>query len=339
MQRSIASFFAASSSSTSPTNKKVVMSAALATSASSSSASPSSSPSRSPATKIKRALSDASSTCDTEAKRTKTTTPVSDESQSTTETDEQVTSADGPTDAAAAIAPPTTGKGWLRGLVTCEHWRVALNKEMNKAYFGKLESYVEAQTKRGKEIYPPRADIFAALNMCPLPDIKVVILGQDPYHGPGQAHGLAFSVQDGVKVPPSLRNIYKEAKSDVGLQVPTHGNLTEWAKQGVLMLNTVLTVEKAQPNSHKKQGWETFTDEVIKVLNKSEEPLVFLLWGKPANAKAANVNKTKHLVISSSHPSPLGATKTASPFIGSKCFSRANEFLQDNGKDPINWQV
>jgi uracil-DNA glycosylase len=290
MQRSIASFFAASSSSTSPTNKKVVMSAALATSASSSSsASPSSSASRSPATKIKRALSDASSTCDTDAKRSKTTTPASDESQSTTETDEQATSADGPTDAAAAIAPPTTGKGWL--------------------------------------------------NMCPLPDIKVVILGQDPYHGPGQAHGLAFSVQDGVKVPPSLRNIYKEAKSDVGLQVPTHGNLTEWAKQGVLMLNTVLTVEKAQPNSHKKQGWETFTDEVIKVLNKSEEPLVFLLWGKPANAKAANVNKTKHLVISSSHPSPLGATKTASPFIGSKCFSRANEFLQDNGKDPINWQV
>lgn len=375
-QRSIASFFGGSSTTTGAVKKKAGVTA-MSTLASSSNAATTLPSPQSPVVinKAKRSLSTAadaaSSSSETYEKSASTTTDSTSAKRTKTESNKGKTKAKAkskaktaviaePDDievktlpsagsatedsiavaaAAAAVAQPPTKKGWLRGLLTDEHWCTALDKEMNKAYFRKLETYIDTRTNKGKTIYPPRSDIFTALNLCPLPDIKVVILGQDPYHGPDQAHGLAFSVQHDIKVPPSLRNIYKEAKSDVGLEVPTHGNLSLWAEQGVLMLNTVLTVEKAQPNSHKKQGWESFTDEVVRVLNKSEEPLVFLLWGKPAHTKGVNVNKSKHLVISSSHPSPLGATKTASPFIGSRCFSRVNEFLKKNGKEPIDWQV
>merc|ERR1712232_306960 len=168
---------------------------------------------------------------------------------------------------------------------------------------------------------------------------RVVIIGQDPYHGPGQANGLAFSVQKGVKIPPSLRNMIKEAMSDVGIKKPVNGCLEPWAEQGVLLLNTVLTVEKASANAHKDLGWETFTDRVIRELNSRKSNLVFMLWGKPAQKKASFVDKKKHHVIMSSHPSPLAATKTNEPFITSKCFSRANKFLTSTGQEPINWEL
>ncbi|KAF1327370.1 Uracil-dna glycosylase, partial [Globisporangium splendens] len=190
-----------------------------------------------------------------------------------------------------------------------------------------------------KIIYPPPQDVFSALRDCSFTSLKVVILGQDPYHGPEQAHGLSFSVRRGIPLPPSLRNIYKEAMSDVKISKPTHGCLSSWSQQGVLLLNTVLTVRKAEPNSHKKQGWETLTDAIIQRINNNTSNVVFLLWGKPAQEKGAIINTKKHLVVKSSHPSPLGATKTNAPFIGSKCFSKANKYLIAHGKDPIDWNV
>ncbi|RHY22160.1 hypothetical protein DYB32_009595, partial [Aphanomyces invadans] len=188
-------------------------------------------------------------------------------------------------------------------------------------------------------IFPPREEIFAALNLCPFDKIKVVIIGQDPYHGPGQAHGLCFSVARGVPPPPSLKNIYKEANSDVGIPIPKHGSLLSWCNQGVLMLNAVLTVRATEANSHKKQGWETFTDAVIRLINDQSQNVVFLLWGKPAQEKGSLISRTKHCVLTSSHPSPLGATKTTEPFIGSKCFSKANAYLVQHGKDEIDWTL
>mmetsp|Transcript_47231 Transcript_47231/g.60694 ORF Transcript_47231/g.60694 Transcript_47231/m.60694 type:complete len:269 (-) Transcript_47231:171-977(-) len=218
-------------------------------------------------------------------------------------------------------------------------WRAVLAKEESKPYFRKLDAFLEKEHQKNKVIFPPKDEIFTALDMCPFADVRVVIIGQDPYHGKGQGHGLAFSVKHGIKVPPSLRNIIKEASTSVGISKPDHGNLSNWARQGVLMLNNVLTVEQAMADSHKKQGWELFTDEVVRVLNKDRENLVFMLWGKPAGLKGSSVNRSKHYVISSSHPSPLGATKTNAPFIGSDCFKKANQYLVKNGKPEIDWSM
>jgi len=218
-------------------------------------------------------------------------------------------------------------------------WKAHLEGERSKTYWKTLFSFLSAEERKGAKIYPPKEMVFSALDLCPFDKVKVVILGQDPYHGAGQAHGLAFSVQEGIKIPPSLRNIYKEAVSDVKITMPKTGCLVPWAKQGVLLLNTVLTVKEATANSHQKKGWENFTDEIIRVLNKEKKGLVFMLWGNSAQQKAASVNRSKHLVITSSHPSPLGAAKTKEPFLGSKCFSRANTYLIEQGLEPIDWKI
>lgn len=217
-------------------------------------------------------------------------------------------------------------------------WRTALSDTTSSAEFRDLATFLE--TERGSEvIYPPEEEVFSALSLCPLDNVKVVIVGQDPYHGPGQGHGLSFSVRPGVRPPPSLVNIFKEAQSDVGISPPTSGYLKCWAEQGVLLLNSVMTVRRGKANSHAKRGWENFTDDIVHVLNEEKEGLVFLLWGGPAHRKAASVDEGRHTVIRTSHPSPLGATKTASPFLGSKCFSRTNEALEANGKPGIDWNV
>eukprot|EP00521_Asterionellopsis_glacialis_P017856 CAMPEP_0195303832 /NCGR_PEP_ID=MMETSP0707-20130614/33431_1 /TAXON_ID=33640 /ORGANISM="Asterionellopsis glacialis, Strain CCMP134" /LENGTH=523 /DNA_ID=CAMNT_0040367489 /DNA_START=15 /DNA_END=1586 /DNA_ORIENTATION=+ len=223
--------------------------------------------------------------------------------------------------------------------LTDSTWKDALSSAITAKSFGDLSSFLATERSRGATIYPPERDIFSALNLCPLDNVKVVIVGQDPYHGPGQGHGLAFSVQRGVTPPPSLKNIFKEAAQDVGIDPPQHGCLTCWEEQGVLLLNSVLTVREREANSHSKQGWEDFTDGIIKILNDEKEGLVFLLWGNPAAKKARGVNEDKHVVIRTSHPSPLGATKTASPFLGSRCFSRCNAALEAAGKEPIDWNV
>lgn len=214
-------------------------------------------------------------------------------------------------------------------------WHKALGSEFKKPYFKRLVKYVEARKRSGAVVFPPAPEVFTAFELCDLDSVKVVILGQDPYHGPGQAHGLSFSVKAGVAIPPSLRNIFKEAK----LGKPKAGDLTGWASQGVLMLNACLTVEQGKANAHAQQGWEQFTDAVVGYLARKTRNVVFLLWGKPAQKKAANVDRHRHTVITSSHPSPLGATKTAEPFIGSRCFERANEALLAAGKEPIDWGV
>ncbi|GLD98988.1 hypothetical protein PINS_up007706 [Pythium insidiosum] len=220
-----------------------------------------------------------------------------------------------------------------------ESWHAQLADEFKRPYFKSLVQFLTTEENKKKTLYPSPENVFAALRDCAFDSLKVVILGQDPYHGPNQAHGLSFSVLPGIQPPPSLVNIYKEAMSDVGISKPTHGCLSCWSKQGVLMLNTVLTVRRGEPNSHKGQGWEKLTDAVIMRINKHAENVVFLLWGKPAQTKGAIINSSKHLIIKSSHPSPLGATKTNEPFIGSKCFSRANAYLEKHGKDPIDWRV
>ena len=231
-----------------------------------------------------------------------------------------------------------------------ETWRTVLQHHTSSASFERLAKFVAAERKN-QTIYPPACDTFSALNLTPLQDVKVVIVGQDPYHGPNQGHGLCFSVRRGVKVPPSLKNIYKELSNDAKVDfpaggiLPTHGYLERWAKQGVLMLNAVLTVRQGNPNSHGKKGWEAFTDEVLRALDreceKSNKGLVFLLWGKPASSKAQAILRggRRHKVICTSHPSPLGATKTDAPFLGSKCFSRANEALKELGMESIDWNV
>jgi uracil-DNA glycosylase len=231
-------------------------------------------------------------------------------------------------------------------------WYKALEKHTNSASFIRLAKFV-ATERKSQTVFPTPPDTFSALNLTPLKNVKVVIVGQDPYHGPNQGHGLSFSVRKGVKVPPSLKNIYKELSSDPNVDfpgngsMPNHGYLERWAKQGVLMLNAVLTVRQGSPNSHGKKGWENFTDEVIRVLvnesAKSNKGLVFLLWGKPASSKAQAIlggtSSKRHAVICTSHPSPLGATKTNTPFLGSKCFSRANDALKEFGMEPIDWNV
>lgn len=225
-------------------------------------------------------------------------------------------------------------------------WNSALSEQLLKSdSFQKLAVFLEEQHRKGLTVYPPREQIFAALNLCPLEDVKLVIIGQDPYHG-GQAHGLAFSVRQGVRPPPSLVNIFKEVTEDVGIEEPRHGNLERWARQGVLLLNTVLTVEAGKANSHSNKGWEEVTDAIIREASERNETvgrsgLLFLLWGNAASKKVGNVidEDSGHIIIQTSHPSPLGATKTKSPFLGSKCFSRANKALEKIGKNRIDWNV
>jgi uracil-DNA glycosylase len=215
-------------------------------------------------------------------------------------------------------------------------WKEALMPEFKKPYFKQLIHFVKGERDRGATVYPPTPQIFNAFNYCPLDTVKVVLLGQDPYHGPGQAHGLSFSVQHGVPTPPSLKNMYKELQTDIkGWQVPKHGYLEKWARQGVLLLNAVLTVERATPNSHAKKGWEQFTDAALKKVNTDRESAVFFLWGAYAQKKEPLINKGKHLVLKSGHPSPLSVKH----FLGCKHFSKANEFLQKKGLDTIDWQL
>ncbi|MFC0523245.1 uracil-DNA glycosylase [Pontibacillus salicampi] len=214
-------------------------------------------------------------------------------------------------------------------------WKEVVGSELEQHYYLQLREMLKREYHH-QTVFPDMNDIFNALHYTPYHKAKVVILGQDPYHGHGQAHGFSFSVKPGVTVPPSLRNIYKELEADMGCTVPAHGYLLSWAKQGVLLLNTVLTVRAKQAHSHKGLGWENFTDAVIRQLDAREQPLVFILWGRHAQAKRAMVDETKHLVITSPHPSPFSAHKG---FFGSKPFSKANEFLKENGQEPIDWQL
>lgn len=214
-------------------------------------------------------------------------------------------------------------------------WLEVLKSEFHADYFLELERELAKAYKDGI-VYPPKEDIFQALNLTPFSKVKVVIIGQDPYHGPNQAHGLSFSVKGGVKTPPSLVNIYKELESDLGIIPPKDGNLEAWAKQGVLLLNNQLTVLAAQPMSHKNLGWNEFTDKIIEVLNEEKENLVFILWGSPAQNKAKAVDVKKHHVIKSVHPSPLSSYRG---FFGSKPFSKTNQFLESKGIKPIDWKL
>ena len=216
-------------------------------------------------------------------------------------------------------------------------WQQLIKRESKKDYFQVLSKEVTQQRAAGIAIFPADNDVFNAFNYVDLPDVKVVILGQDPYHGEGQAHGLAFSVQPGIKVPPSLVNMYKELITDIdGFEKPPHGCLTSWAEQGVLLLNTVLTVQQANAHSHAKLGWEIFTEQVVQTLNKKNKGCVFILWGAHAHKKGKNINQEKHLVLSGPHPSPLSAYRG---FFGCQHFSQANTWLEKNSISPIDWQL
>ena len=214
-------------------------------------------------------------------------------------------------------------------------WDDVIGQEFEKEYYRKLRIFLDEQY-RNKTVYPLPRYIYTALRLTPYKDTKVVILGQDPYHEPGQAHGLSFSVSKGIEVPPSLQNIYKELHDDLGCTIPNHGFLIDWAKQGVLLLNSVLTVEAHKANSHKGKGWEELTDAIIKKLNEKDEPVVFILWGANARSKKQYITNPKHLIIESVHPSPLSAYNG---FFGSRPFSRTNDFLIRNGLTPIDWQI
>lgn len=210
-----------------------------------------------------------------------------------------------------------------------------INEEREKEYFKELIKFIKEEYKT-KTIFPKEEEIFNSLNLTDYDDIKVVIIGQDPYHGEGEAHGLSFSVKPGVKVPPSLKNIYKELNNDLGTYIPNNGYLVKWAKQGVLMLNSVLTVEKDKPGSHRNKGWETFTDTVIQKLNEREKPIVFVLWGNYAKEKEKYITNEQHLILQSPHPSPFSARNG---FFGCKHFSKINEFLKINGEEEIDFQI
>lgn len=214
-------------------------------------------------------------------------------------------------------------------------WLDAIGNEFKKPYYAELYRFIKAEYSRAV-IYPNADDIFNAFHFTPLSQVKVVILGQDPYHNEGQAHGLCFSVKPKVEIPPSLVNIYQELKDDLGCYIPNNGYLEKWARQGVLLLNTVLTVRAHQANSHQGRGWERFTDAVIQAVNAQDRPIVFLLWGRPAQMKRAMLNNPKHLILEAPHPSPLSAYRG---FFGCKHFSRTNEFLQSHGITPIDWQI
>lgn len=214
-------------------------------------------------------------------------------------------------------------------------WLTVLNDEFRKPYYKELYSYVK-QEYNTAQVFPPAEDIFNAFHLTPLSKVKVVILGQDPYHNVGQAHGLCFSVKPDVEIPPSLVNIYQELHDDLGCYIPNNGYLVKWAEQGVLMLNTVLTVRAHQANSHRGKGWEEFTDAAIRALNKQDRPIVFILWGRPAQMKRAMLNNPNHLILEAPHPSPLSAYRG---FFGSKPFSKTNQFLREHGETPIDWQI
>ncbi|MCI8597577.1 MAG: uracil-DNA glycosylase [Lachnospiraceae bacterium] len=214
-------------------------------------------------------------------------------------------------------------------------WLEPLAPEFHKPYYAELFQFVK-QEYATRKIFPPADDIFNAFHLTPLHEVKVVILGQDPYHNNGQAHGLCFSVKPDVAVPPSLVNIYQELHDDLGCYIPNNGYLTKWAKQGVLMLNTVLTVRAHQANSHRGRGWEEFTDAAIQVLNDQDRPIVFILWGSPAQKKAQMLHNPKHLILKAPHPSPYSAARG---FFGSRPFSKTNEFLKEHGLTPIDWQI
>ncbi len=215
-------------------------------------------------------------------------------------------------------------------------WKTLLGEEKQKDYFKSVIQFVEEERKKGKIIYPINSEVFSAFQLTPFEKVKVVILGQDPYHGPNQAHGLCFSVKKGVPPPPSLLNIYKELESDVGFKRPNYGLLESWANEGVLLLNSVLTVENGKPGSHANKGWETFTDFVIQTLNENTKNLVFLLWGSYAQKKGSIVDKTRHLVLEAPHPSPLSAHRG---FLGCRHFSKTNEYLYKCGKINVNWSL
>lgn len=215
-------------------------------------------------------------------------------------------------------------------------WKAALRDEFQQPYMQTLKAFLLREKAAGKEIYPPGPLIFNALNSTPLERVKMVLLGQDPYHGPGQAHGLCFSVQPGVATPPSLQNIYKELKRDLNLDIPRHGYLQHWADQGVLMLNTSLTVERGMAGSHAKAGWQRLTDRIIEVVGERRPNLVFLLWGAHAQSKDKLIDGTRHLMLKSPHPSPLSAHRG---FFGNGHFSRSNRFLEQHGLEPIDWRL
>ena len=214
-------------------------------------------------------------------------------------------------------------------------WDQILFGEFEKEYYLNLRTFLKDEYK-SQRIHPDMNDIFNALKLTAFKDVKVVVLGQDPYHGVGQAHGLSFSVNKGIQIPPSLQNMYKELKSDLNIDTPRHGYLVDWAKSGVLLLNTVLTVREDQANSHKGKGWEQFTDRVIMELNKRMSPIVFMLWGNNAKTKEALITGNQHLILKTAHPSPLSAHNG---FFGCKHFSKANEFLRESGMDEINWRI
>ena len=213
-------------------------------------------------------------------------------------------------------------------------WKSVLKEEFDKEYFNNLAQFVKEEYQK-TTVYPPAGLIFNAFNLCPFSEVRTVIIGQDPYHGPGQAHGLCFSVRDGVSFPPSLINIFKEIELDLGISRPASGNLERWARQGVLLLNATLTVRAHLAGSHQKKGWEQFTDSVISILNREKSNLVFLLWGAYAQKKGENIDRNRHLVLESVHPSPLSASRG---FFGNKHFSKCNNYLAENGKIPIDWR-
>ena len=215
-------------------------------------------------------------------------------------------------------------------------WKAPLLPEFESAYMAALRAFLVAEKKSGKRVFPKGSEWFRALDLTPLDKVRVVILGQDPYHGEGQAHGLCFSVQPGVRPPPSLVNIYKEIESDLGIRPPAHGFLEHWAQQGVLLLNSVLTVEQGQPASHQGKGWERFTDAIVRLVNARETPVVFMLWGNYAQRKAEFVDAQKHLVLKAAHPSPFSAHNG---FLGCRHFSKANAFLESKGLAPIDWAL
>jgi uracil-DNA glycosylase len=215
-------------------------------------------------------------------------------------------------------------------------WRAALAGEFRQPYMGDLQRFLHAEREAGKNIFPPEPNWLRALELTPLEQVRIVILGQDPYHGEGQAHGLCFSVQPGVRTPPSLRNIYKELKSDLGIEPAGHGFLEHWARQGVLLLNSVLTVEMGRAASHRKRGWERFTDAVVQAVNAKTQAVVFMLWGNDAQQKASFVDASRHLVLTAAHPSPLSAHNG---FLGCRHFSKANAFLASHGHRPVDWAL
>ena len=219
--------------------------------------------------------------------------------------------------------------------MTKTDWNPILRSEFDKPYWGELQQFVHAERSR-YPVYPPPGEVFAALHLTPFADVKVLILGQDPYHGPGQAHGLCFSVRPGVPPPPSLVNIFTELESDLGIPRPDHGSLTRWAEQGVLLLNTTMTVRGGTAGSHQKKGWETFTDEVIKAVSAKDEMVAFVLWGSAARRKKDLIDTNRHFVIESAHPSPLAAHRG---FFGSRPFSRINEALVAAGREPVDWSL